>query len=116
MTMTEIPKPSLYLETSIVSYLTAWPSHDLIRAAHQQVTRDWWVMRSSFELYISQFMIMARKDPIIEEIHAVRDDLARAADYDLERMLEAARERQAASGVKAVRLPSRKAEPVKKAS
>ena len=59
---------------------------------------------------------MSRKDPIIEEIHAVRDALARAADYDLERMLEAARERQAASGMKTVRLSPRKPEPVKKAS
>jgi predicted nucleic acid-binding protein len=50
-------KPKLYLETSIVSYLTAKPSHDLIRAAHQQITRDWWEMRSSFELYISQFVL-----------------------------------------------------------
>lgn len=50
-------KPKLYLETSIVSYLTARPSHDLIRAAHQQVTRDWWETRSSFDLYISQFVL-----------------------------------------------------------
>jgi hypothetical protein len=59
---------------------------------------------------------MPRKDPIIEEIHAVRDALARAADYDLERMLESARERQAASGMKTVRLSPRKPELVKKAS
>lgn len=50
-------KPKLYLETSIVSYLTARPSHDLIRAAHQQITRDWWTMLSSFDLYISQFVL-----------------------------------------------------------
>jgi predicted nucleic acid-binding protein len=50
-------KPKLYLETSIVSYLTARPSHDLIRAAHQQVTRDWWESRSSFDLYLSQFVL-----------------------------------------------------------
>lgn len=50
-------KPKLYLETSIVSYLTAKPSHDLILAAHQQVTRDWWETRSSFDLYISQFVL-----------------------------------------------------------
>jgi predicted nucleic acid-binding protein len=50
-------KPKLYLETSIASYLTARPSHDLIRAAHQQITRDWWEMRSSFSLYISQFVL-----------------------------------------------------------
>ncbi|HYX24828.1 MAG TPA: type II toxin-antitoxin system VapC family toxin [Thermoanaerobaculia bacterium] len=50
-------KPRLYLETSVVSYLTARPSHNLIRAAHQQITRDWWETRFSFDLYISQFVI-----------------------------------------------------------
>jgi hypothetical protein len=48
---------------------------------------------------------MTRKDPIIEEIHVVREALAREADYDLERMLEAARARQAASGSQPVTLP-----------
>lgn len=50
-------RAKLYLETSIVSYLTARPSHDLIRAAHQQITRDWWDTRTSFDLYISQFVL-----------------------------------------------------------
>jgi len=59
---------------------------------------------------------MPRKDPIIEEIHAVREELARESGYDLEKILEAARARQAASGVKAVRLPPRRVEPAKKAS
>ena len=59
---------------------------------------------------------MTRKDPIIEEILAVREALAREADYDLERLLEAARARQAASGLQSVTLPPRKAEPAKKAS
>ena len=59
---------------------------------------------------------MPRKDPIIEEIHAVREALAREADDDLERILEAARARQQASGVHAVTLPPRKTAPVKKAS
>ena len=46
-----------YLETTIVSYLTAWPSRDLVLAAHQQVTRDWWATRGSCELFISQFVL-----------------------------------------------------------
>lgn len=50
-------KPRLYLETSIVSYLTALPSRDLVRAAHQQVTHDWWAVRGQFELYVSQFVV-----------------------------------------------------------
>jgi len=48
-------KPRVYLETTIPSYLTAWPSRDLVRAAHQQVTREWWEKRrTDFEVYISQ--------------------------------------------------------------
>lgn len=58
---------------------------------------------------------MPCKDPIVEEIHVVRESIARAAGYDLERMLEAARERQVASGAQAVRLPRRKTEPINKA-
>jgi hypothetical protein len=50
-------KPRLYIETSIVSYLTALPSRDLVRAAHQQVTHDWWAGRAQFELYVSEFVI-----------------------------------------------------------
>lgn len=46
-----------YIETSIVSYLTALPSRDLVRTAHQQVTRDWWAVRSNFDLFISQFVL-----------------------------------------------------------
>ena len=36
-------KPSVYVETSIVSYLTARPSRDLIIAAQQAMTREWWL-------------------------------------------------------------------------
>lgn len=32
----------VYIETTIVSYLVAKPSRDLILAAHQEVTREWW--------------------------------------------------------------------------
>jgi hypothetical protein len=49
--------PTVYIETSIVSYLTAWRSRDLVRAAHQQVTCDWWATRGSFELFTSQFVL-----------------------------------------------------------
>ncbi len=51
-------KPRVYLETTIPSYLTSWPSRDLIIAAHQQITRDWWeTRRHAFELYISQLVL-----------------------------------------------------------
>jgi predicted nucleic acid-binding protein len=51
-------KPRVYLETTIPSYLTAWPSRDLVRAAHQQITREWWEKRrEQFELFISQVVL-----------------------------------------------------------
>jgi len=51
-------KPKVYIETSIVSYLTAWPSRDLVTAARQQITREWWeTRREGFELFISQSVI-----------------------------------------------------------
>ncbi len=48
----------MYLETTIPSYLTAWTSRDLVMAAHQQVTREWWNnRRRDFELFVSQLVI-----------------------------------------------------------
>jgi hypothetical protein len=50
--------PSIYLETTIPSYLTAWRSPELVMAARQQVTRDWWdTRRHDFDLYVSQLVI-----------------------------------------------------------
>lgn len=52
-------KPSVYIETTIVSYLTAHPSRDLIRSAQQQITREWWEQRrASFDFYTSQFAVI----------------------------------------------------------
>ena len=50
--------PKIYLETTIISYLAARPSKDLITAAHQQVTHDWWQhRRRDFDLFSSQLVI-----------------------------------------------------------
>ncbi|MEM6646202.1 MAG: hypothetical protein AAF730_08110 [Bacteroidota bacterium] len=47
-------KPRLYLETSIVSYLTARPSAHLVTAARQQMTDHWWHHRQQeYEVFIS---------------------------------------------------------------
>ncbi len=51
-------KARLYFETAIPSYLTAWPSRDLVMAEHQQVTREWWEgRRGDFAIYISTFVL-----------------------------------------------------------
>ena len=49
---------SLYVETTIPSYLAARPSRDLIVAAHQQVTHEWWrTAREDFELFVSEAVL-----------------------------------------------------------
>ena len=48
----------MYVETSIISYLAARPSRDLIVAARQQLTHTWWrERRPAFDLYVSQVVL-----------------------------------------------------------
>ena len=47
-------KPTVYIETSVISYLTSRPSRNLIVAAHQQITQDWWEQLHLFEPFISE--------------------------------------------------------------
>lgn len=48
----------VYIETSIVSYATAWPSRDIETAARQQQARDWWALeRSKFDIVTSQLTL-----------------------------------------------------------
>ena len=60
-------KKTIYLETSIVSYLTARPSGDLLAAANQKATVDWWESRHDhFDLYVSDLVLeeAGRGDPL----------------------------------------------------
>ena len=46
-------KPLLYLETSVVSYLTGRPARDLITASRQEITREWWEHeRAGYDLFL----------------------------------------------------------------
>ena len=57
---------TVYIETSIVSHATAWPSRDIQTVALQQQARDWWsVERPKFELVTSQLTLdeASRGDP-----------------------------------------------------
>ena len=49
-------KRKLYIETSVISYLTARPSKDIIVAGHQASTRDLWDKLHFFEPYISELV------------------------------------------------------------
>ncbi|MEG3937362.1 type II toxin-antitoxin system VapC family toxin [Microcoleus sp. S36b_A3] len=49
---------TLYIETSILGYLTARSTKNLILAANIEVTKDWWeYRRSAFTMYISQAVL-----------------------------------------------------------
>jgi len=51
-------KRKVYIESTIPSYLVAVPSRDLVVAAHQQVTSEWWrTRRPGFDLFVSQFVL-----------------------------------------------------------
>lgn len=53
----------MYIETSVVSYLTGQVSRDLVVAAHQQLTAEWWQQAlPQFEPFVSPV--------VLEEIEA----------------------------------------------
>jgi hypothetical protein len=52
------PAMRIYLESTIPSYLVARPARDLLQAARQQLTRDWWELkRGQHELFSSQVVL-----------------------------------------------------------
>ena len=49
---------SVYVESSVISYLTARPSRDLVIAGHQAVTAEWWDDdRLRYEVYVSPLVV-----------------------------------------------------------
>jgi len=57
---------TVYIETTIPSYLVARRSRDLVTAAHQQITHEWWeTAPDRFDLYVSQAVLdeISRGDP-----------------------------------------------------
>ena len=52
-------KKSVYIETSIVSYLTAKPSRDVRAAAWQQITSQWGEdVRADYDLFTSELVVV----------------------------------------------------------
>ena len=48
---------TVYVETSIVSYLTGRRSRNVVLAAHQALTLEWWRHRATYELRVSQLVL-----------------------------------------------------------
>lgn len=54
---------TVYIETSIVSHATAWPSSDPLTAVLQQQAKQWWAEeRKLYRLVTSQFVIDEASD------------------------------------------------------
>jgi predicted nucleic acid-binding protein len=52
-------KPTVYIETTVVSVLTSRPTRDVVQAAWQQITTEWWeTRRKEFKLYVSEGVIV----------------------------------------------------------
>jgi predicted nucleic acid-binding protein len=65
----------IYVETSVVSYLTARPSRDVIIAGQQALTRAWWDEGAhDFELCFSD---VVREEAALGDPQAARDRLAK---------------------------------------
>ena len=59
-------RPQVYLETSVLSYLAAKPSQDVIASGRQLVTRRWWESeREQYRLVVSEAVVAEceRGDP-----------------------------------------------------
>jgi len=64
-------KPTIYVETSVISYITSQPSRDLIVAAHQQITHDWWENAlTHYDPCISPIVLeeISRGDPLAAQL------------------------------------------------
>ena len=108
---------TVYVETSIVSHATAWPSLDIAVAALQHQAHQWWATESSkFHLVTLQLVIteasagdpnfvrqsnfletLMMKNPILDELHAVRRQLLEESGGTIAGLTERLRKEQANS-------------------
>ena len=70
-------RAKVYLETTIVSYLVASPTTDVIQAGHQEATRNWWTIRHRFELFASRAVLTeagrGNSEAAARRLEALRD-------------------------------------------
>ena len=80
---------TVYIETSILGYLTARSTKNLIVAANIEITRDWWESRrSAFTLYTSEAVLeeVAQGDGTIatQRLEILRDFPLLALNQDVQ--------------------------------
>jgi predicted nucleic acid-binding protein len=51
-------KPTVYVETTVIGYLTSWPQQDVTVAGHQVTTRQWWqTALDRFDVFASELVL-----------------------------------------------------------
>ena len=55
-------KKRVYVESSVISYLTARPANDILKLAKQRQTQMWWEERQRWELFISPLVMLEIRD------------------------------------------------------
>jgi predicted nucleic acid-binding protein len=81
-----IMKAKVYIETSVISYLTSRPSQDIVIAGHQQTTRDWWATyRAQFDVVASQLVVQeaSAQEASAGDPQAAQQRLAVLAELEL---------------------------------
>ena len=49
---------SVYIESSVISYITSRPSRDIVTSARQAISVEWWeAYKHSFELFVSELVL-----------------------------------------------------------
>ena len=67
-------KPTVYIETSVIGYLTSWLQADVTVAGHQNVTKQWWSSAPErFDVFVSQLVVRECSDG---DVDAVKDRFA----------------------------------------
>jgi hypothetical protein len=84
---------SVYIESSVITYLVARPSRDVVVAARQAITETWWQNhRAEFDLYVSAVVVqeIARGDAAASEkrLKAVENIPLLATSPEAQRLAE----------------------------
>ena len=63
-------KPKLYIETSVISYLAARPSKDVVVAGQQASTQRWWKeKRRNYQLFASKLVWQEAGEGNVHAVH-----------------------------------------------
>ncbi len=84
-------KKTVYIETSIPSYLTARPSRDIRAAAWQQITAQWWdEVRADYDLFTSELVIVeasaGNPEAAARRLEALEDIAELAIDQEVQEL------------------------------